>query len=454
MPASGWRGSSGSSQIATSASSAGQDGRLLGHDHDLVEHGAQRRRAGSAAAGGPSSSTIALSPPMRRAGAAGQHRRRCSAPGHRLAVAAPGRSRRTARRARRTAPRTSSRPRAVKAVALGRVARRAVEQRADQLRRVQAHLLEGLVDEQLHHVQLVGGQLRDAPRERQRRPSSSSAAGTASEASPHSTARRAVERVAGQQQALGALEAEPVDPHRRRRRAPHARRRVADAAVLGADDQVASTARSRCRRRRRSRGPGRSPAWASATAPCRRRRSATSSGSRRSGPRARPPRPPPSTPSPSRCRSPRRTRARRRAGGSRGPRVVLRAGQRRAKSSTSSGVIVFRRSGRLSVSVATRVGGLVEHGVAHRAQPILCVDGTVRRDQGLAALLPLLVDRPRGAGALRGHPQDRPARPASAPRSSTSCRRPSCSAWTACTTSPTSASATAASSRSRTAGSG
>ena len=28
--------------------------------------------------------------------------------------------------------------------------------------------------------------------------------------------------------------------------------------------------------------------------------------------------------------------------------------------------------------------------------------------KGLAALLPLLVDGPRGAGALRGHPQDRP----------------------------------------------
>ena len=67
---------------------------------------------------------------------------------------------------------------------------------------------------------------------------SSSSAGTASEASPHSTARRAVDRVAGEQQALGALQAEAVHPHRRRRRAPHARRRVADAAVLGADDEV------------------------------------------------------------------------------------------------------------------------------------------------------------------------------------------------------------------------
>ena len=45
-------------------------------------------------------------------------------------------------------------------------------------------------------------------------------------------------------------------------------------------------------------------------------------------------------------------------------------------------------------------------------------------------------------------------RPASAPSRSTSCRRPSCSAWSACTTSRTSAFTTAASSRSRTAGSG
>ena len=47
-----------------------------------------------------------------------------------------------------------------------------------------------------------------------------------------------VDRVAGQQQPLRALEAEPVHPHRGRRRAPDARGRVADAAVLRADDQV------------------------------------------------------------------------------------------------------------------------------------------------------------------------------------------------------------------------
>ena len=65
-------------------------------------------------------------------------------------------------------------------------------------------------------------------------------AGWHSLARPHSTARAPVERVAGQQQALGALEPEAVGPHRGRRRAPDAGRRIADAAVLGADDQVAA----------------------------------------------------------------------------------------------------------------------------------------------------------------------------------------------------------------------
>ncbi len=70
-----------------------------------------------------------------------------------------------------------------------------------------------------------------------------------------------------------------------------------------------------------------------------------------------------------------------------------------------------------------------------------------------AALLPLLVDGARGPGALRGHPPDRPRHRGARPRSSTSCRRRSCSASTACTTSRTWGSPTAASSRSRTAGS-
>ncbi len=47
-----------------------------------------------------------------------------------------------------------------------------------------------------------------------------------------------VDGVAGQQQPLRALEPDAVHPHRGRGRAPHPRRRVADAAVLGADDQV------------------------------------------------------------------------------------------------------------------------------------------------------------------------------------------------------------------------
>lgn len=42
--------------------------------------------------------------------------------------------------------------------AFWRVASDAVKQRPDQLRDVQAHLLVGLADEQLHHMQLIDGQ--------------------------------------------------------------------------------------------------------------------------------------------------------------------------------------------------------------------------------------------------------------------------------------------------------
>ena len=55
----------------------------------------------------------------------------------------------------------------------------------------------------------------------------------------------------------------------------------------------------------------------------------------------------------------------------------------------------------------------------------------------LAALLPLLVAEPRGAGPLRRDPADRPASRAASPSASTRSRRRSSSASTACTTSRT-----------------
>ena len=59
----------------------------------------------------------------------------------------------------------------------------------------------------------------------------------------------------------------------------------------------------------------------------------------------------------------------------------------------------------------------------------------------------------RCRSTTRGSTRSTPT-PASAPKSWTSCRRRWCSAWSACTTSPTSASTTAAWSRSKTAGNG
>ena len=68
--------------------------------------------------------------------------------------------------------------------------------------------------------------------------SSSSLAGGASIARPHSTASAPDRRVAGEQQPLGPLSADAVRPQRGRRRAPDARRRVADLGVLGDHEQV------------------------------------------------------------------------------------------------------------------------------------------------------------------------------------------------------------------------
>ena len=227
--------------------------------------------------------------PCRRPSGAPRRRRARRRPARGVTpTAVPGRSRRTARRGRAPRRATSSIAACVNAGPSG-VWRAAPSSSVPiSCVVVQAHLLDRLVDEQLHHVQLVGRAAARRARASASAASSSSAAGMALARQPPLDRAAAVERVAGEQQALGALEPEPVGPHRRRRRAPDARRRVADAAVLGADDQVASRARSRCRRRRRSRGPGRSPASASATAPCRCRRSATSSRRSAIGSQGRP----------------------------------------------------------------------------------------------------------------------------------------------------------------------
>ena len=79
--------------------------------------------------------------------------------------------------------------------------------------------------------------------------------------------------VAGEQVALRLLEAHPVDPHRGRRRAPHARRRVAERRALAGHDRCRRTAPCRCRRRCTSPAPRRSSASTRTRASCRCRRS-------------------------------------------------------------------------------------------------------------------------------------------------------------------------------------
>ena len=247
------------------------------------------------------------SPPARTTPSGAVIRRPC---------AAPARSRRTARRdrPRRRGRRVSAR--CVNADALRRVAGRAVEQRADQLGVGQAHLLDDLVDEQLHHVQLVGGQPRDAPREREARGRRARRRGPPRwpAPTPRPCGRRAASPVSSSR--LERSRPEPVGPHRGGRRAPDPGRRVADPAVLGADDQVRAEREVGAAADAEAVDLGDRPASASATAPCRcPGRSGSSSAGRPSGPTAGRPRPRPSTPTPSRCRSRRRTPVRRRAAG-------------------------------------------------------------------------------------------------------------------------------------------
>src|SRR5437773_2007442 len=99
-----------------------------------------------------------------------------------------------------------------------RVARDAVEERAEHAAGAEAHILGGLVAEELQHDELARRHLRHAARERER-------------VLPEAVVRHRLEDeadarrlgcgdlVARQQIALRALEPQPVDPHRRGRRA-------------------------------------------------------------------------------------------------------------------------------------------------------------------------------------------------------------------------------------------
>ena len=117
------------------------------------------------------------------------------------------------------------------------MARDAVEERAERAARRETHVLGGLVHEQLQHDQLAHRHARHPLREPE---------GVRLERvvrhhlehEPDVGRRPGGDLVAGEQIALRALEPEAVDPHRRGRRAPDARRRVPEARTLGGDDEI------------------------------------------------------------------------------------------------------------------------------------------------------------------------------------------------------------------------
>ena len=126
----------------------------------------------------------------------------------------------------------------MKRLRVGGVAHQPVEDRAEGLGRGEAHVLVGLVDDELHRRQLRGGDARRAraavsrdlvlePLERHRPLiSSTSAASTPGQ------------RLAGQRVLLGLGQAEPVDPHAGQVGAPHPRVGRADPRVLAGDHEV------------------------------------------------------------------------------------------------------------------------------------------------------------------------------------------------------------------------
>ncbi len=95
----------------------------------------------------------------------------------------------------------------------------------------------GLVDEQLVHHELVDRHLRD-PLQQRLENIIQILEGRSFGREPPIDRGRAVDRVAGQQQPLGAGGADAVGPERRRRHAPDPGRRVADLALVLGHDQV------------------------------------------------------------------------------------------------------------------------------------------------------------------------------------------------------------------------
>ena len=113
-----------------------------------------------------------------------------------------------------------------------------VEDRCQELRSLQSHVVVSLVDHQLLHDQLVHGYARN-PLGDLLHPLVEVGGWNSLEHQAPLRSGTSVDRVAGEQHALGLLGPQPVHPHGGRGAAPHARRHVADASVLGHHDDVA-----------------------------------------------------------------------------------------------------------------------------------------------------------------------------------------------------------------------
>lgn len=79
---------------------------------------------------------------------------------------------------------------------------------------MKAHLLIALVDEQLHHIQLIGGQQRHAPRQREGG-AVQFGGGNGFGGQPPLYRLAPGQRAAGEQQALGPLQSQAIDPQPR-----------------------------------------------------------------------------------------------------------------------------------------------------------------------------------------------------------------------------------------------
>ncbi len=114
----------------------------------------------------------------------------------------------------------------------------AVEDRAEQLRGAQPHVLEGLVDHQLLHHELVLGHGGHARRERLHGRVQRLCRYRLGDEAPLG-GLAPVDQVPGEQHPLGAFGAQAIDPPAGLRAAPDPRRRVADLRVLGHQHDVA-----------------------------------------------------------------------------------------------------------------------------------------------------------------------------------------------------------------------